>query len=153
MARSNTNDVAKAGATTSAAIAAPASNVDADAVSVPASQPSDAAEGGALISNAAAGSAAEAAGASSAGQSPADGSDDASAVDTVLQALADQLSPSADAASFGADGEGSGEILIYPVRSYLDGKEIRQAGGQGYRSAKHDAVSLIAAGLATDKKP
>ncbi len=49
-------------------------------------------------------------------------------------------------------GEGS-LVTIYPLRSYLDGKEIRRAGGQGYKSAKHDAVSLIAAGLATDKEP
>jgi hypothetical protein len=49
--------------------------------------------------------------------------------------------------------EDSNEIMIYPVRSYLDGKEIRRAGGKGYKSPKHDAVSLIAAGLATDKQP
>jgi hypothetical protein len=54
-----------------------------------------------------------------------------------------------------ADGaaEDGNEIMIYPVRSYLDGKEIRRAGGEGYKSPKHDAVSLVAAGLATDKKP
>ncbi|WP_426117269.1 hypothetical protein [Pseudomonas sp. DSP3-2-2] len=46
-----------------------------------------------------------------------------------------------------------GELMIYPLRSYLDGKEVRRAGGSGYKSPKHDAVSLIAAGLATDKKP
>jgi len=45
------------------------------------------------------------------------------------------------------------EVTIYPLRSYLDGKEVRRAGGDGYKSPKHDAVSLIAAGLATDKKP
>lgn len=153
MARSNSNDAAKTGATTSAAIAPAASNVDADSVSAPASQASTAPEGGALIPGATAGSAVEAAGASSAGQSLSDGADDASTVDAVLQGTADQHSLSADAASSEADGEGSGDILIYPVRSYLDGKEIRHAGGEGYRSAKHDAVSLIAAGLATDKKP
>jgi hypothetical protein len=49
--------------------------------------------------------------------------------------------------------EDGNEIMIYPVRSYLDGKEIRRAGGEGYKSPKHDAVSLVAAGLATDKKP
>ncbi|MGA9222354.1 MAG: hypothetical protein WBZ57_14300, partial [Pseudomonas graminis] len=54
-----------------------------------------------------------------------------------------------------ADGvaEDSNEIMIYPLRSYLDGKEIRRAGGKGYKSPKHDAVSLVAAGLATDKNP
>lgn len=49
--------------------------------------------------------------------------------------------------------EDSSEITIYPLRSYLDGKEVRRAGGKGYKSPKHDAVSLIAAGLATDKAP
>lgn len=44
-------------------------------------------------------------------------------------------------------------IMIYPLRSYLDGKEIRRRGGAGYLSPKHDATSLIAAGLATDKDP
>jgi hypothetical protein len=56
----------------------------------------------------------------------------------------------ADAQIGGA--EDTGEITIYPLRSYLDGKEVRRAGGKGYKSPKHDAVSLIAAGLATDKK-
>lgn len=51
------------------------------------------------------------------------------------------------------DSADKGEITIYPLRSYLDGKEVRRAGGAGYKSPKHDAVSLIAAGLATDKKP
>lgn len=44
-------------------------------------------------------------------------------------------------------------IMIYPLRSYLDGKEIRRRGGAGYLSPKHDATSLIAAGLATDTDP
>lgn len=51
------------------------------------------------------------------------------------------------------DADDKGELTIYPLRSYLDGKEIRRAGGEGYRSPKHDAASLIAAGLATDKNP
>jgi hypothetical protein len=51
------------------------------------------------------------------------------------------------------EAEDGNEVMIYPVRSYLDGKEIRRAGGKGYKSPKHDAVSLVAAGLATDKKP
>lgn len=46
-----------------------------------------------------------------------------------------------------------GEVTVYPLRSYLDGNEVRRAGGKGYASPKHDAVSLIAAGLATDKNP
>jgi hypothetical protein len=49
--------------------------------------------------------------------------------------------------------DATAEVTIYPLRSYLDGKEVRRAGGGGYKSPKHDAVSLIAAGLATDKKP
>lgn len=70
---------------------------------------------------------------------------------------------SADAASAGSDetaledlsskGGKTAEITIYPLRSYLDGQEVRRAGGAGYKSPKHDAVSLIAAGLATDKNP
>jgi hypothetical protein len=86
------------------------------------------------------------------------------------QSLADTTSTTADAqvvtamtdadASAGAGeaaaqvggAEDTGEITIYPLRSYLDGKEVRRAGGKGYKSPKHDAVSLIAAGLATDKK-
>jgi len=61
-------------------------------------------------------------------------------------AAGDQLTPTVVA-------EDSSEITIYPLRSYLDGKEVRRAGGKGYKSPKHDAVSLIAAGLATDKQP
>lgn len=52
-----------------------------------------------------------------------------------------------------AQADEKGEITIYPLRSYLDGSEVRRAGGKGYTSPKHDAVSLIAAGLATDKNP
>jgi hypothetical protein len=67
-------------------------------------------------------------------------------------------STGADSAAVDADvlidsTENSGEVTIYPLRSYLDGKEVRRAGGKGYKSPKHDAVSLVAAGLATDKKP
>lgn len=40
-------------------------------------------------------------------------------------------------------------LTIYPLRSYLDGKDIKRAGGEGYKSPKHDAVLLIAKGLAT----
>ena len=64
------------------------------------------------------------------------------------------LSPDATASgSQGGDTGDNGEITIYPLRSYLDGTDIRRAGGAGYKSPKHDAVSLIAAGLATDKNP
>ncbi|MEB0027593.1 hypothetical protein QN375_17725 [Pseudomonas sp. MH9.2] len=44
-------------------------------------------------------------------------------------------------------------VTIYPLRSYLDGKEIKRAGGEGYESPKHEAAQLIAKGLATDEKP
>lgn len=62
------------------------------------------------------------------------------------------LGPNASG-SQGGDADENGEITIFPLRSYLDGAEIRRAGGAGYKSPKHDAVSLIAAGLATDKSP
>lgn len=44
-------------------------------------------------------------------------------------------------------------LTIYPLRSYLDGKDIKRAGGEGYKSPKHDAVLLIAKGLATQTNP
>ena len=44
-------------------------------------------------------------------------------------------------------------LTIYPLRSYLDGKDIKRAGGEGYKSPKHDAVMLIAEGLATQTDP
>ncbi len=50
------------------------------------------------------------------------------------------------------DGPGN-RMVIYPIRSYLDGKEIRQAGGAGYDSPKHEALLLIAKGLATETDP
>ena len=63
-----------------------------------------------------------------------------------------------DAPAFDADADADADaasnmLLIYPVRSYLDGKEIRQAGGPGYRSPKHEALLLVAKGLATDTDP
>lgn len=73
-----------------------------------------------------------------------------------LESPADGASDSGESgvSAIVAPGDGEGTLVtIYPLRSYLDGKEIRRAGGQGYKSAKHDAVSLIAAGLATDKNP
>lgn len=65
----------------------------------------------------------------------------------------DATSVTGDQAQEAFDADDNGEITIYPLRSYLDGKEVRRAGGKSYKSPKHDAVSLIAAGLATDKKP
>lgn len=75
---------------------------------------------------------------------PAAGVNDTQGTDIVIPAvdLALSAAPASDAA-----------ITIYPLRSYLDGKEIRQAGGQGYKSPRHEACLLIAKGLATDKNP
>lgn len=56
-------------------------------------------------------------------------------------------------ADAGADPASVNQMVIYPTRSYLDGKEIRQAGGPGYASPKHEALLLIAKGLATDINP
>ena len=64
------------------------------------------------------------------------------------------LIPQASDADADGDAASSGnQMVIYPVRSYLDGKEIRQAGGAGYASPKHEALLLIAKGLATDTDP
>ena len=74
----------------------------------------------------------------------------------VTQIATDATVSIADAAALEAElteASTTAEVTIYPLRSYLDGKEVRRAGGDGYKSPKHDAVSLIAAGLATDKKP
>lgn len=74
----------------------------------------------------------------------------------VTHAATDATVATADAGTLEAELTGASttaEVTIYPLRSYLDGKEVRRAGGEGYKSPKHDAVSLIAAGLATDKKP
>ena len=49
--------------------------------------------------------------------------------------------------------EQSGMLTLYPLRSYLDGKDIKRAGGEGYQSPKHDAALLIAKGLATLTDP
>lgn len=51
------------------------------------------------------------------------------------------------------DDSPGNRMVIYPIRSYLDGKEIRQAGGAGYDSPKHEALLLIAKGLATETDP
>jgi hypothetical protein len=53
----------------------------------------------------------------------------------------------------GTVADEKGELTIYPLRSYLDGNEVRRAGGKGYKSPKHDAVALIAAGLASAEAP
>jgi hypothetical protein len=54
-----------------------------------------------------------------------------------------------------ADAESSADsfVTLYPLRSYLDGKEIRRAGGTSYKSPKHEASLLIAKGLASDEDP
>ena len=64
------------------------------------------------------------------------------------------LSPVVDSSPLSlAAADADNQLVIYPIRSYLDGKEIRQAGGVGYASPKHEALLLIAKGLATDQKP
>lgn len=63
------------------------------------------------------------------------------------------LNPQASDVDADADSTSGNQMVIYPVRSYLDGKEIRQAGGAGYASPKHEALLLIAKGLATDTDP
>ena len=62
------------------------------------------------------------------------------------------LTPQASDADADAATSGN-QMVIYPVRSYLDGKDIRQAGGAGYASPKHEALLLIAKGLATATDP
>lgn len=66
---------------------------------------------------------------------------------TAVENKTEQVSP------VGIAGEKDSSITIYPLRSYLDGKDIKRAGGEGYKSPKHDANLLIAKGLATDIDP
>lgn len=106
-------------------------------------------EGAAPVSGsgAATGTAAPAVGAPEAGQGqPEDSAINVAATITLQKGHSAEPPPEVNA-------DDKGQVTIYPLRSYLDGKEIRRAGGKGYKSPKHDAVSLIAAGLATDKKP
>ncbi|WP_296261988.1 hypothetical protein [Pseudomonas sp. UBA5706] len=84
---------------------------------------------------------------------PADTANTDSASPGAATVSLDAKTGPADQVQADDDSADQGEITIYPLRSYLDGKEVRRAGGAGYKSPKHDAVSLIAAGLATDKKP
>ncbi|MEQ7920242.1 hypothetical protein ABQX22_13690 [Xanthomonas sp. WHRI 1810A] len=124
MARSNSNDAAKP--------------VVSDSTPVIATQPADAANGATGTVEGA--QPLSAATSTTAGES----------VTAVAHAGVGQAAvPDAQANGLGD----TGEITLYPLRSYLDGKEVRRAGGKGYKSPKHDAVSLIAADLATDKKP
>jgi hypothetical protein len=77
---------------------------------------------------------------------------DAAAPNAVLADTAAAVVDANSVASAKVEASGN-SIMIFPLRSYLDGKEVRRRGGAGYLSPKHDAISLIAAGLATDKKP
>ena len=79
-------------------------------------------------------------------------SSDSDALASTLVSPVVDSPPISDPAADG-DANSSNQIVIYPVRSYLDGKEIRQAGGVGYASPKHEALLLIANGLATDIDP
>jgi hypothetical protein len=71
---------------------------------------------------------------------------------SALEGGAQILNADADA---DADAEPSVDsfVTLYPLRSYLDGKEIRRAGGTSYKSPKHEASLLIAKGLASDEDP
>ena len=43
-------------------------------------------------------------------------------------------------------------ITVYPLRTYLDGKEMRRA-GEPYQVAKHEAAVLKAKKLVSDEEP
>lgn len=45
------------------------------------------------------------------------------------------------------------EVTIYPLRSYMDGGEIKRRGGPGYSVPKRHADALIAQRVASTKKP
>lgn len=166
MARANANDAAKAPATAVDTTAAtPGEQTPAQSTTAPAIDPG--VQGGSM--------APDNASVAGEGTGPLQPTDPANGIGGTVQAAqpaAAAVSTEADAAAVGtatispdvksSTGEGieaavvaedSTEITIYPLRSYLDGKEIRRAGGKPYKSPKHDAVSLIAAGLATDKQP
>ena len=64
-----------------------------------------------------------------------------------------QPEPEPEPAAAAAAVQQDSMLTIYPLRSYLDGKDIKRAGGEGYKSPKHDAVLLIAKGLATQTDP
>jgi hypothetical protein len=161
MARTNASDAAKASAAAANTTAAtPAQQTPAENTPGPA-----AATGTQDVSNTAA----------EAVTGPALPSDPANGIGSTVQAgqpSSGAAGAAADAATVGTEtsslsakpatgdqlqadsiAEDSNQITIYPLRSYLDDKEVRRAGGKGYKSPKHDAVSLIAAGLATDKNP
>jgi len=164
MARANANDAAKAPGTAVDTTAATPGET-AQGTTAPAIGPG--VQGGSM--------APDNASLAGAGTGPLQPTDPANGIGSTVQAAqpaAAAVSTDADAAAVGtattspdvksSTGEGteaavvaedSTEITIYPLRSYLDGKEIRRAGGKPYKSPKHDAVSLIAAGLATDKQP
>lgn len=158
MARANANDATKAPATAANTTAAePGQQTPAQSTTGPATTAG--VEGGAAVSDS--GSVA------GAGTGPVLPIDPANGIGNTVQAdqpSSDAVTAASSTATLDASAatgdqlqsdsvaEDSNEIMIYPVRSYLDGKEIRRAGGKGYKSPKHDAVSLIAAGLATDKQ-
>lgn len=51
------------------------------------------------------------------------------------------------------DGLNPVEVDIFPLRTYQDAGELKRRGGPSYRAPRLHAKQLIAAGLATDKKP
>lgn len=45
------------------------------------------------------------------------------------------------------------EVTVHPLRSYMDGGEIKKRGGPGYSVPKRHADALIAQGVASANKP
>lgn len=45
------------------------------------------------------------------------------------------------------------EVTVYPLRSYMDGGEIKKRGGPGYSVPKRHADALISHGVASANKP
>ena len=152
MARANASDATKGAATAANATSATTGpQALPESTTAPAIAPSD--QGANTVSGSGA-----VAGAETGPQQPTDPSSVASIDADPATAGTTTISPDAqtgngDHVEADSVAEDSNELMIYPVRSYLDGKEVRRAGGKGYKSPKHDAVSLIAAGLATDKAP
>lgn len=68
---------------------------------------------------------------------------------TVPGADAAEQSPQAPA----QDQVNASEVIIYPLRSYMDGGEIKRRGGPGYAVPKRHADALIAQRVASAEKP
>lgn len=53
----------------------------------------------------------------------------------------------------GQSEKNTSEVTIYPLRSYMDGGEIKRRGGPGYTVARRHADVMVAQGLAATEKP